>query len=83
MTSEVVFFGAGWSADALKAEKPGPVRSEDESPGRCRSEVSSSFSAGCALKPVSWPFTALITDTCAGSTRVGLRVNKDEVPSML
>ena len=72
MTSEVTFFGAGRLADALKAEKPGPVRSEDESPGRCQSEVS--CSAGCALKPVSWPSTALTTDTSAGSTRVGLRV---------
>ena len=40
MTSEVAFFFAGRSADALNAEKPGPVRSVDESPGR--SEVSSS-----------------------------------------
>ena len=31
---------AGWSADALKAEKPGPVHSVDEIPGR--SEVGSS-----------------------------------------
>ena len=68
------------TSDALKAEKPGPVRSEDESPGRCRSEVG--CSAGCALKPVSWPSTALTTDTSAWSTRVGLRVIKDEVPSM-
>ena len=83
MTSEVAFFWAGRLADALKADKPGPVRSEDESPGRCRSEVGSSFSAGCALKPVSWPSTAPITDTRAGSTRVGLRVTKEEVPSML
>ena len=30
MTSEVAFFCAGRSADALKAEKPGPVRSVDE-----------------------------------------------------
>ena len=30
MTSEVTFFWAGRSADALKAEKPGPVRSVDE-----------------------------------------------------
>ena len=67
----------GWS---LKTEKPGPVCSEDESPGRCRSEVG--CSAGCALKPVSWPSTALTTDTSARSTRVGLRVIKDEVPSM-
>ena len=73
MTSEVVF-SAGRSADALKAEKPGPVRSEDGSPGRCRSEVS--CSTGWALKPVSWPSTALTTDTNAGSTRVGLRVIK-------
>ena len=56
-----------------------PVRSEDD---QCRSEVGSSFSAGCALKPVSWPSTALITDTRAGSTRVGLRVTEDEIPSM-
>ena len=41
MTSEVAFFLAGLSADALNAEKPGPVRSVDESPGR--SEVGSSF----------------------------------------
>ena len=40
MTSEVVFFCAGRSVDALKAEKSGPVRSIDESPGR--SEVDSS-----------------------------------------
>ena len=40
MTSEVAFFLAGRSADALNAEKPGPVRSVDESPGR--SEVGSS-----------------------------------------
>ena len=39
MTSEVAFFCAGWSADALKAEKPGPVRSDGETHGRCRSEV--------------------------------------------
>ena len=58
----------------LKAKKPGPVPSEDESPGRCRSEVG--CSAGSALKPVSWPSTALTTDTSAGSTRVGLRVIK-------
>ena len=58
------------------------MRSEDENPGRCRSEVGSSFSAGCALKPVSWPSTALITDTHVGSTRVGLRVTEDEIPSM-
>ena len=32
------------------------------------------FSAGCTLKPVSWPSTALTTDTNAGSIRVGLRV---------
>ena len=32
------------------------------------------FSAGCTLKPVSWPSTALTTDTSAGSIRVGLRV---------
>ena len=38
------------------------------------------FSAGCTLKPVSWPSTALTTDTSAGSIRVGLRVTK--VPSM-
>ena len=30
MTSEVAFFPAGQSADALKAEKPVPVRSEGE-----------------------------------------------------
>ena len=36
------------------------------------------FSVGCALKPVSWPSTALITDTCAGSTREGLRVTEDD-----
>ena len=59
------------------------MRSEDESPGRCRSDVGSSFSAGCALKPVSWPSTALIADTRARATRVGLRVTKDEVPSKL
>ena len=42
------------------------------------------FSAGCALKPVSWPSTALITDTRAGSTRVGLRVtNVEEDESFL
>ena len=61
------------------------MRSEDESPGWCRSEVTSVksfFSAGCAFKPVSWPFTALITDIGAGSTRVGLRVTEDEIPSM-
>ena len=40
MTSEVAFFCAGRSVDALNAEKPGPVRSVDESPGR--SEVDSS-----------------------------------------
>ena len=40
MTSEVAFFLAGQSADALKAEKPGPVLSVDEIPGR--SEVGSS-----------------------------------------
>ena len=74
MTSEVAFFSAGRSADAVKAEKPGPVRSEDGSPGRCRSEVG--CSGGCALKPVSWPSTALTTDTSARSTRVGLRVIK-------
>ena len=56
------------------------MRSEDESPGRFRSEVG--YSAGCALKPVSWPSTTLITDTTAGSTSVGLRVIKDEVSSM-
>ena len=39
MTSEAAFFRAGRSADALKAEKPGPVRSNGENPGRCRSEV--------------------------------------------
>ena len=55
------------------------MRSEDESPGRCRSEVG--CSASCALKPVSWLSTTLITDTSAGSTRVGLRVIKDEVSS--
>ena len=32
--SEVAFFLAGRSADALNAEKPGPVRSVDENPGR-------------------------------------------------
>ena len=32
------------------------------------------FSADCTLKPVSWPSTALTTDTSAGSIRVGLRV---------
>ena len=55
------------------------MHSEDESPGGCRSEVG--CSAGCALKPVSWPSTALITDTSAGSTRVGLTVTEDEIPS--
>ena len=40
------------------------------------------FSAGCTLKPVSWPSTSLTTDIIAGSTREGLRVIKDEVPSM-
>ena len=78
MTSEVAFFSAGRSADAFKAEKPGPVCCEVLS----GSEVGSSYSAGCALKPVSWPSTTLTTDTSAGSTRVGLRVIKDEVPSM-
>ena len=39
MTSEAAFFSAGRSADALKAEKPGPVRSDGENPGRCQSEV--------------------------------------------
>ena len=68
---------AGRSADALKAERPGPVHSVDEIPGR--SEVGF-FSAGCTLKPVSWPSTALTTDIRAGSIRVGLRVTK--VPSM-
>ena len=65
-----------------RAERPGPVCSEDGSPGRCRSEVGSSFLAGCSLKPVSWPSTALITNTRARATRMGLRVTKDEVPSM-
>ena len=74
MTSEVAFFLAGRSADALNAEKPGPVRSVDESPGR--SEV------GSSSQPAVHSSTALITDTRAGSTRVGLRVIKDEVPSM-
>ena len=36
------------------------------------------FSAGCTLKPVSWPSTALTTDTSAGSIRVGLRVSSEE-----
>ena len=36
------------------------------------------FSASCALKPVSWPSTALITNTRAGCTRVRLRVTEDE-----
>ena len=40
MTSEVAVFLAVRSADALNAEKPGPMRSVDESPGR--SEVGSS-----------------------------------------
>ena len=80
MTSEVAFFSAGRSADAFKAEKPGPVHCEGEV--LSGSEVGPSYSAGCALKPVSWPSTTLTTDTRAGSTRVGLRVIKDAVPSM-
>ena len=40
MTSEVAFFFAGRSADALQAEKSRPVHSVDEIPGR--SEVGSS-----------------------------------------
>ena len=40
MTSEVAFFFAGRSADALQAEKSRPVHSVDEFPGR--SEVGSS-----------------------------------------
>ena len=80
MTSEVAFFTAGRSADAFKAEKPGPVRCEGEV--LSGSEAGSSYSAGCALKPVSWPSTTLATNTSAGSTRVGLREIKDEVPSM-
>ena len=34
MMSEVAFFFAGRPAAALKAEKPGPVHSVDEIPGR-------------------------------------------------
>ena len=47
MTSLVTFFPFYHSKRELTgrlmlvAEKPGPVRSEDESPGRCRSEVGS------------------------------------------
>ena len=37
------------------------------------------FTAGCTLKPVSWPSTALTTDTRAGSIRVGLRVCSEEI----
>ena len=40
MTSEVAFFCAGWSADALKTEKPGPVRSVDEIPSFFRDKTS-------------------------------------------
>ena len=32
MTSEIAFFQAGWSADALKTEKPAPVHSEGKYP---------------------------------------------------
>ena len=60
MTSEVAFFCAGRSADALKAEKPGPVRSVDEIP---------SF---FVIKPVNWPSTTPTTDNKAGSAREGL-----------
>ena len=39
------------------------------------------FSAGCALKSgdltVPWPSTSPTTDTCARSTRVGLRVTEE------
>ena len=41
MTSEVAFFWAGRSADAFKAEKPGPVHSVDEIPGRSEGGSSS------------------------------------------
>ena len=75
MTSEVAFFFAGRSADALKAEKPRPVHSVDEIPGR--SEVGSSSQPAVHI---SWPSTALTTDTMAGSIRVGLRVTK--IPSV-
>ena len=68
---------AGRSADALKAEKPGPVHSVDEIPGR--SEVVLLLSR-LYTQTSSWPSTALTTDTSAGSIRVGLRVTK--VPSM-
>ena len=60
MTSEVAFFCVSRSADALKAEKPGPVRSVDEIP--------SSF----VIKPVNWPSTTPTTDNKAGSAREGL-----------
>ena len=63
MTSEVAFFFAGQSADALKAEKPRPVHSVDEIPGR--SEVGSSSQPAVhsnqfpghplPLLPTQWP----------------------------
>ena len=36
MTSEVAFFFAGRPGDALNEEKPGPVRSVDDIPGRSK-----------------------------------------------
>ena len=63
MTSEVAFFFAGRSADALQAEKSRPVHSEDEIPGR--SEVGSSSQPAVhsnqfpghplPLLPTQWP----------------------------
>ena len=63
MTSEVVFFFAGRSADALQAEKSRPVHSVDEIPGR--SEVGSSSQPAVhsnqfpghplPLLPTQWP----------------------------
>ena len=68
--------------DALQQRSRYQCALKMKKPDRCRSEVGSSFSASYALKPVSWPSTALITDTRAGSTRVGLRVTEDELRSM-
>ena len=77
MMSEVAFFFAGRSADALQAEKSRPVHSVDEIPGR--SEVGSSSQP--AVHSNQFPGHPLpLLDTMAGSIRVGLRVTK--IPSV-
>ena len=78
MTSEVAFFCAGRPADALKAEKPGPVRSVDEVLAGLKSILLFS------RLYTQTSFLAIHLPYYRHHCRVhkGLRVIKDEVPSM-